>query len=261
MDPLTISFDTKVPPGYKVPYSYPPKVSITDHKYVLTPVPVVLEDPQIKIASVLAHEVRNPLTNINLSIEMLRSIITDGDQQTYLDIIMRSSTRINDLINELLKYQQADEVLAEDHSIRSLLNEVLEMAKDRIRLKNIRVKKDYCVQDGKIILHRPKMKIALTNIIINAIDAMESHGGELRLATKSIDNKYLVQIEDNGCGMSQINLKKMFKPFFTNKPNGVGLGLATTYDILRANRVGIHVKSVEHEGTRFTLAFEKRTQH
>jgi len=122
MDPLNISFNDELTPEYKDSSLFPTTVTTTDHQYILKAVPVILEDPQIKIASVLAHEVRNPLTNINLSIEMLRSVITDVDQLAYLDIITRSSARINDLINELLKYQHADEILAEDHSIHSLID-------------------------------------------------------------------------------------------------------------------------------------------
>lgn len=188
---------------------------------------------------------------------MLKSIIRHDDQKIYLDIIMRSSVRINDLIEELLKYQQADEVQAEKHSIHQLLDEVLAMNEDRIMLKNITVRKEYTIQDCKIVVNRPKMKIALTNIIINAIDAMTSGKGELKLVTKSIDGKYVIQIEDNGCGISKGNLQHIFKPYFTNKPGGLGLGLATTYDILRSNHVGVNVESGEGEGTRFILLFKK----
>ena len=222
----------------------------------LPPSKIVQKQPS-RFASALAHEVRNPLSNINLAVEMLKSIIRHDDQKIYLDIITRSSIRINDLIKELLKYQQADEVQAEKHSIHQLLDEILAMNEDRIMLKNITVRKDYTIQDCKIVLNRPKMKIALTNIIINAIDAMTSGKGELKLVTKSIDGKYVIQIEDNGCGISKGNLQYIFKPYFTNKPGGLGLGLATTYDILRSNHVGVNVESGEGEGTRFILLFKK----
>jgi signal transduction histidine kinase len=101
------------------------------------------------------------------------------------------------------------------------------------------------------------MQIALTNIIINAIDAMPSENGELKLTTKSIDGKYIIQVEDNGCGISKANLKHIFKPFFTKKPGGLGLGLATTYHILKSNHVGIDVESEEGKGTLFILSFDK----
>ncbi|HET9429902.1 MAG TPA: ATP-binding protein, partial [Chitinophagaceae bacterium] len=208
----------------------------------------------------LVHEIRNPLTNIQLSVGMLELAMKENDLKIYLDIIMRSSIRIHGLINELLKYQQPGEMQAGKHSIHRLLDEVLEMIEDRRLLKNITVRKDYAIQDCKIVLNRPKIKIALTNIIINAIEAMTPEKGELKLVTKSIADKYVIEIEDNGCGISRGNLKYIFKPYFTNKPGGLGLGLKTTYDILRSNHVRVNVESKEGKGTRFILFFDIKHQ-
>ena len=220
-------------------------------------VPEILKDIPAQIASVLAHEVRNPLTNISLAIGMLESYIKDDEAKVYLDIIMRSSMRINILINELLKDKQLDELHTEIYSIHQLIDEVLVMAKDRIRLKNIVVNKEYAVKDCYIALNYGEMKIALTNIIINAIDAMTLDEGELTLVTKSDEDKCTLYIKDNGSGISEENLKSIFKPYFTNKPGGMGLGLATTQDILRLNNVSMNVESVVDEGTRFILQFKK----
>ena len=226
----------------------------------LIPSGIVQKQPG-QFASALAHEVRNPLSNINLAIEMLKSMISDDDQKIYLDIITRGSGRINELVTDLLTSFQADEIQSEKHSIHELLDEVLAMTEDRIILKNITVKKNYATRDCKIILNRSKMKIALTNIIINAIDAMTCGKGELKLITKSIDDRYVIHIEDNGCGINKENLKNIFKPFFTNKPGGLGIGLATTHDILQSNRVGVNVESAVGEGTRFILLFDKNHQY
>lgn len=238
-------------------YSYPPANLFS----TLTPSKIV-QKKSVQFVAALAHEVRNPLSNINLAVEMLKSAIRDDDnQKIYLDIIMRSSVRINDLIKDLLKYQQMDEVQMEKHSVCQLLDEVVEMAKDRILLKNIAVRKNYATKDRKIMLNKPKMKIALTNIIINAIDAMGTENGELRLVTKLIDNRYAIQIEDNGCGISKEDLKYIFKPNYTNKPGGLGLGLAATYDILQLNHVGVNVVSEIGQGTQFILLFEEKYQY
>lgn len=216
-----------------------------------------LKQPATQFASALAHEIRNPLTNINLSVKVLESAIKDDDLKVYLDIIKRSSTRINNLLKEFLKYQADDEVISAKHSICHLLDEIIEMTEDRLMLKNITVRKKYMMEDYTLVLDRPKIKIALINIIVNAIDSMDHGKGELKLSTKSMNGKYIVQIEDNGCGISRKNLKKIFDPYFTNKTDGLGLGLATTYDILQANHAGLYVESDEGKGTRFTLSFEK----
>ncbi|MGZ8518275.1 MAG: ATP-binding protein [Chitinophagaceae bacterium] len=228
--------------------------------YSLPPSTIVKKNAE-QFSSALAHEIRNPLATIKLAVEMLQSSILDIGQKKYLDIIMRSSARINDLIIELLKCSQADEVQTENHSICQLLDEVIEMAKDRIVLKNISVSKAYAAKDCKIVLNGQKMKIALTNIIINAIDAMSAENGELKLGTRLIGDRYAIEIADNGCRISGEDLKYIFKPSYSNKPGGLGHGLATTYEILRLNHVRVNVESQIGEGTRFILLFEKKYQH
>jgi len=217
----------------------------------------IWNDPSIPFVSVLVHELRNPLTNIILTVQLLESKILDDNDRMYMDIIKRSSLKINELINDLLKGQQKQEIETEKYSIHQLLDEVIEMASDKIMLKNIVVKRNYAPYDLKIKMDMPKIKIALTNIIINAIDAMGSENGELKLSTKLIKGRWAVSIHDNGCGISKENLPFIFDPYFTNKPGGVGVGLAATNDILRTNQVGVKVESVIGEGTRFILLFEK----
>jgi signal transduction histidine kinase len=206
----------------------------------------------------LAHEIRNPLSTINLSAEMLKSMITDDDQRMLLDMILRGSMRINDILTDVHTSFRAKEMHAEDYSIHQLLDEVLAMAGDKVMLKHISIHRDYAAKDPTLALNRPQIKIALTNIIINAIDAMASGEGILTLATISTDHTCIVRIEDNGCGISPGNLKNIFKPYFTNKPDGLGIGLATTQDILRSNHVKLNVRSTEAIGTSFTLDFEKQ---
>jgi len=219
--------------------------------------PSALKQKQARqLASALAHEVRNPLSNINLAAGMLKTMITDDDQKMYLDIIMRGSVRINDLVKDFLNSNDPHQRLLENHSVHQLLDEVIAMAEDRIMLKNILVIKDYTNNNSVILVNRPKIKIALTNIIINAIDAM-GKGGKLKLVTKSIEDRFIIQIEDNGCGISKENLKNIFKPYFTNKPGGLGLGLTTTYNILQTNHIGVNVQSEEGLGTQFFLGFKK----
>lgn len=233
MNPVTISLNTKI-------------------------LPAIWKKPSVRVAAVLAHEIRNPLTNINLSINMLESAIQNSELKKYLDIIMRSSARINDLVNELLEYKQVEEMETEKYSIHQLMDEVLEITKDRIMLKNIAVSKDYAAKDFNMLLNRPEMKIALTNIIINAIDAMSSKNGVLTLVTKSMGPEFVIRIEDNGCGISKTNLQYIFKPYFTNKPGGLGLGLAATYNILQSNHIGVSVQSEEGHGTEFILVFGEK---
>ena len=102
------------------------------------------------------------------------------------------------------------------------------------------------------------MKIALTNIIVNAIEAMDSDMGELKLITLSQAGNCMVMIKDNGCGISEENLKSIFQANYTNKLGGMGVGLASTYQILIANNVKVHVESQQGLGTHFLLLFDEK---
>lgn len=220
----------------------------------------VVQEPPGQFFPVLAHEIRNPLSNINLATEMLKSVAIDDYQKTYLDIIMRGCARISNLVTDILTSLQTGELQMEKHSIHQLLDETLAIAGDRLQLKNITVRKQYTAQDCKMIMNGPKMKIALTNIIINAIDAMPPEKGQLTLVTKSTGGKYILEIEDNGTGISKENLKNIFKPYFTSKPGGMGIGLSATLDILHSNHVRVAVESEEGSGTRFILSFKKTSR-
>lgn len=208
-----------------------------------------------EFASALAHEVRNPLASINLSAEILALALKDDELKMYLDIIVRNSARINDLIAGFLRYQHKDEVNEEKYSVGVMIDEVLDIAADRLRLKNIKVVKQLGIKDIEITVNRPKMKIALTNIIINAIDAMSVSNGVLKLSIRAVKGQYELQIQDNGCGISKENLHSIFNAGFTNKPGGLGFGLQMTSDILRSNHVGIKVQSKLGKWTRFILLF------
>ncbi len=216
-----------------------------------------LSEKTSSTVTALTHEIRNPLANIYLALELLMPMVKDEEQEKYFNIIMRSSIRINDIVNDLLKSTPPIEIQLKEYSIHHLLDEVLSITDDRIMLKNIRVKKNYGAQNDKIISDWPKMKIAFTNIIINAIEAMHYGTGELNLVTKTINGITIVSIEDNGIGMNRENLKKIFKPYISIKPNGLGLGLSTTQQIFFLNHVGIKVESEPGIGTKFILLFDK----
>lgn len=218
--------------------------------------PLFWKDQREKYISALGHEVRNPLTNINLAVELMHSISKDDDLQLYIEIIIRNSERISGLITKLLHYQPVDHRPRERYSARRLLTEVLQMAEDRISLRGISVKRIYVVEDHKLLIDTQKMKMALTNIVINAIDAMTSEKRELTLETQFIAGVYGISISDTGCGISKEDLPSIFKPFYTNKSGGLGLGLSTTYDILMADHVRVSVDSELGQGTRFSLLFE-----
>ncbi len=104
--------------------------------------------------------------------------------------------------------------------------------------------------------NKEKLKIAFVNIIINSVEAMSSDGkGELEIAIECSSTYHQVVVKDNGVGIPEENLSRLFEPYFTSKRNGMGLGLAATLNILQSHKAQIDVTSVVNTGTTFTISF------
>jgi PAS domain S-box-containing protein len=205
----------------------------------------------------LAHEVRNPLTNINLSVEQLKPECESEDANIYLDIIARNCGRIDSLISELLDLSRPAEISLQKTDLQDIINSTLAAASDRIALKNIRLDLAYPGQPAFVMADREKLKIAFLNILINAVEAVPAQSGVITISIRDESPNFRVFINDNGGGIPEENISRIFEPYFTSKTNGFGLGLAATWNILQSHRAGIDVNSQLGEGTSFMLTFEQ----
>jgi signal transduction histidine kinase len=208
-------------------------------------------------ATSLVHEVRNPLTNINLAADMLGLSSLSEEQEKFVAIIKRGAERINHILTNFLSSHNEDEIHADSYSVNELIEEVLAINKDRIGLKHVMVNKNFGAGDLNILVKKQEIKIALINIIVNAIEALPPTNGILTLSTGIKNDQCIIEIEDNGIGISEKNLLNIFDPYYTNKPGGMGLGLSTTMDILLSNCGTMDVQSEEGSGTHFTLHFNQ----
>jgi PAS domain S-box-containing protein len=209
-----------------------------------------------RLVRTLAHEVRNPLNNINMSVEQLVSDTMPDDSSLFLDIIQRNSKRIGDLITELLDSSRPSELVFEKCLLQTILDESIADALDRITLQRINMKVRYPDGECFIMGNKEKLKIAFVNIIINSVEAMSSDGkGELEIAIECSSTYHQVIVKDNGVGIPEENLSRLFEPYFTSKRNGMGLGLAATLNILQSHKAQIDVTSVVNTGTTFTISF------
>ena len=208
-----------------------------------------------RLVRTLAHEVRNPLNNINLSLEQLTEEIQTEDANLYLEIITRNSKRIETLITELLGASRP-EIMLKENDLIQILKESIEAASDRIMLRHIDLKKVFPDKVLKINADKEKLKIAFLNIIINAVEAMKENG-RISLELEELDEEYKLSISDTGCGISEDNLARLFEPYFTAKKNGMGLGLAATMNILQSHNAAIEVTSKLNEGTTFLITMPK----
>ncbi len=207
-----------------------------------------------RVARVIAHEIRNPLTNIDLSAAHLENDhLGSGDKKTFLDIIARNSRRINELINELLTATKFTDLQYEPIRVDELLNESLDEAIDRAQLNQVQIDRKYSTNKIWLNVDKSRMKIALLNIIVNAIEAMTDGNGRLDLETSVVDDQCIIIIRDNGNGMDTETLAKVFDPYFTSKSKGNGLGMTNTQNIIFNHKGKIEVLSEQGRGTAFII--------
>jgi signal transduction histidine kinase len=210
-----------------------------------------------RVARVIAHEIRNPLTNIDLSSSHLENDrLNTEEKKTFLDIIGRNSRRINELINELLSATKFTDLQYEEIRADELLDESLKEAFDRVQLNQVSIQKNYSADKIWLNVDRTRMKIALLNIIVNAIEAMTGGHGQLVLNTAAVNNHCIITIHDNGKGMDSETIAKVFDPYFTSKSNGNGLGMTNTQNIVLNHKGKIEVFSEEGKGTSFVITLQ-----
>lgn len=207
-----------------------------------------------RIARVIAHEVRNPLTNINLACEQLKSELEDESNMMLFKMIARNSDRINQLVTDLLATTRMAELAFSDESLNKVIDESLELANDRINLNHIKVVKNYAHDLPYVSMDKEKIKIAFLNIIVNAIEAMPENG-ILTIHTRNENGKCSVKFSDNGVGLKKTEVDRLFEPYFTTKEKGNGLGLANCQNIILAHKGNITAESEFGKGTSFTITF------
>jgi signal transduction histidine kinase len=211
-----------------------------------------------RLARMIAHEVRNPLTNIDLALSQLKDdipVVTE-DTAMMFDMIGRNSVRINQLITDLLNATRFTDLQFKKISVNVLLDEALTLAKDRIGLGKVTIIKNYETDICDVEVDSEKIKIAFLNLIINAIEAMGSDNENvLTLTTKNVHNKCVVTVADNGSGMDATALSKLFEPYYTTKSKGNGLGLTNTQNIILNHKGSIDAESTPGKGTSFTIEF------
>lgn len=205
-----------------------------------------------RLIRTLAHEMRTPLTNIGLATEELSKYTSPGGEE-YQSIIRRANLKVNTILNEILNSARVKNLNKEAIDLNLLVFEIIEQLKDRLALGNIRTHLEVFPLPLIRQLDRAQLKIAIQNIVINAIESIHQPGGEIRISLSEKEGTACVLIEDNGNGMSSETLQRLFEPYFTTKKTGLGLGLVATLSIIQAHKFRIDVDSKVGSGSTFAL--------
>lgn len=217
-----------------------------------------------KLTSKIIHEINNPLGNMLDCIEILQEKIKEpGEIQKILDIAHQEATRAKK-IGEELKTSYTPHVEEKiPTNINNLLLDIIETSGQRIKSKGIEIKPNLDDNLPLVPISPHKIKQVFLNMLLNAVDATES-GKHIYISTKKSGIEWVdVIFKDEGCGISQEELGKIFEAFYTTRKhkNGTGLGLFISDEIIRAHKGKILVESTVGVGTTFTIKLPAKEQH
>jgi PAS domain S-box-containing protein len=215
-----------------------------------------------KLASGIAHELRNPLAGIKTTAQALGEEMSEDDsRREYLNRITKEIDRLNDLLKTFFSFAKPQNLNLVHYYIKDIINEIIPFLIKEIADKGIRFIETYHPQLPKIQVDKTQMHQVFLNLFLNAIQAMPT-GGELKIEANPIlstsaegfkQNFIKVVISDTGRGIPPHIVHKIFDPFFTTKPKGVGLGLSITYQIIKKHGGTIKVESQWEKGTSFII--------
>lgn len=207
-----------------------------------------------QLAAGIAHEIRNPLTSINILIHSLMDKLPrETPQREDLRVVEEEIHRINEIVDQFLRFAKPVAPLFEKTEVVSIFEEILQLLRPQVEKQRIEVEKDF--QPLPVILmDREQMKQAMLNLLLNAIQAMPG-GGRLTMSGRnSEDGQWIcLTIQDSGVGITADHIDRLFDPFFSTKEGGVGLGLSIAHRIIDQHQGKVEVESNPGEGTRFTV--------
>lgn len=209
-----------------------------------------------KLAAGIAHEINNPLGVIQCYTDLVKDAVNDLEIHNDIDIISKHTRSVKNIIQNLLNLSRPKQVISGRCSINTVVVSVLEVFKAQGASKNIEIFPDLADNLPDIKCDTAILEQILTNLWLNAFDALDDNNGKIYISTRLFSKKEVqFSIEDNGQGISEDVISHIFDPFFTTKQigKGTGLGLSVVYGFINELGGQIYVKS--DDTTKFTILF------
>jgi PAS domain S-box-containing protein len=206
-----------------------------------------------QLSAGIAHEVRNPLSSIKMSLQILeKRMQPEGNDLKRFRIAQREVEHLEELVNDVLIYAKPAVPKKEPSDIRRIVDNALALVERLVTDKNIHVQTDFGESLPLLHVDSAMLEQAFLNIYRNAVDAMELDG-VLRTTVRQTGNdpaQIQITVEDNGCGIDAADLPHVFNPFFTKKKYGTGLGMTQVKKIIDLHTGSIEIRSKNKGGTR-----------
>ena len=214
-----------------------------------------------RVAAGIAHEIRNPLAAMRGSIQVLRSEMNgDPSQAELMEIVLRESDRLNNIITDFLTYARPRPVSLADTDLREPLRETFTLLRHSPETRpGHTIEEDFPDEPVSVQADAAGLRQVFWNLARNALSAMPE-GGRLRVELKGATNSGRVRITftDTGQGMSPEQVERLFEPFSSSTTGGTGLGLSIVYQIIRDHGGTINVRSLEGDGTTIIIELPER---
>jgi PAS domain S-box-containing protein len=208
-----------------------------------------------RITAGVAHEVKNPLNSMRLWLENLKESLghePDSGSQQAVQVLDKEIDRLDAVVKRFLDFTRPMDVRLEATQLADVLNEVVEVAKPQLQKSKIQVAQLIPIDVPEVYVDRALLKQAVLNLVLNAVEAMPS-GGQLRLMLTRRGENAEITVGDTGKGIPMENRQKIFQLFFTTRPGGSGIGLASTFRIVQLHNGSIDFTSEVGRGTTFRI--------
>ena len=222
-----------------------------------------------KLTGELAHEIKNPLSTIKINLELVSEDLQDSaaesgkagaekDNHSFkralrkIAVIQKETDRLEQILDSFLRYVNKTELHLASADINELVNDMIDFYSPQAHSHSITMRQGLYNQPLICKVDTDMLKQVMLNLFINAQQAM-SKGGELMIRTDRQKNDAIIQINDTGTGIAPDKLPHIFNTYYSSRPNGSGLGLATTMKIIEAHNGTITVDSEPEKGTSFTI--------
>jgi len=208
-----------------------------------------------RLAAGVAHEIRNPLSSLKGYATFFKEIFDKGTQNFDIaDVMIKEVDRLNNVVSELVELARPVQVSQKPVLIKTLVEDSIKIVEHDAEIDNIAIKMDLDETIGSIYADKDRLKQALLNLYLNAIQSMENSGSlHIQLFRDKSDHNVIITISDTGSGIKKEDLPNIFEPYFTTKLSGTGLGLAIVHNIVKAHKGKLKVKSEPGRGTVFTI--------
>jgi signal transduction histidine kinase len=206
-------------------------------------------------AAAIAHEIRTPLTSIQMNVQILqsKSALPPQDME-YFDIAQVELRRLDRYIGEILDYAKPLQIHRLPSDLREIADETARSLEPLLRERKVTLARDHDPGLPSVPLDAGRMRQVLVNLLDNAANASVG-GGEVLVRTRTEGDRVVLEVVDHGKGISTDDLPKIFEPFFTTRPDGTGLGLAISQKIVRAHGAELVAESRAGEGATFRVVF------